>query len=436
MRETPSGPHILSPRNMLAMASSVGITMGISLSNPLLLCMGSVFGIALILAFLHAAGLLRGIKLRRIHTPRAFEGQTVHVTLEIESTSALRQGLVLVEDQFPPSGPGRVLHLVERPFGRGLTLYVHFTGECTRHRGLYTIGPVMLEACDSMGIIRKRLHVDEFTPLLLYPASIDLEGTRLHGLGTQLHVGLETNRRPGQSEEFTSLREYHFGDGPNTIHWRSTARRGIPMVKEFREDLTTDVTIFLDMGRMGQMGLGDQTTVEYAIKAAASIARRAYNRGYAMQLFAVGPEIEHIPAGKGARHLHMVLDSLALLKVEGESRFDAAVFDHATRLRRGGTVVLIQSATTINTKAVHEILPRLMRRKLHVLYVLIDDRDFVKLYREQEDRHYAALKTDQIVALLVELGARVHLLRRESNPLEGMRLGLESVPAGGEPNGR
>jgi uncharacterized protein (DUF58 family) len=436
MREPPSSPHFLSPRNTLAMASAMGVTIGISLHNPLVLCVGAMLGVALALAFVHASGLLKGIQVARVHTARAFEGQTVPVSIEIESHSRLSQGLVLIEDSFPPSGPGRVLHLVERPFGRGQKLFVHYNGECNRHRGLYSIGPLLLEAYDALGLVRRRVHFEEFTPLLLYPASIDLEGTRVHGRGTQFHVGLETYRRPGQSEEFTAVREYHYGDGPNTIHWRSTARRGVPMVKEFREDLTTDVSIFLDMGRMGQTGIGDQTTIEYAIKAAASIARRAYNRGFAMQLFAVGPEIEHIPLGRGARHLLMILDSLALLKVEGASRFDAAVMEHGTRLRRGGTVVLIQGATTVEPASISQIIPRLLQRRIQVICVLVDDRQFVKLFREQEDRHYAASPIETTAALLAELGARVHVLKRAADPIEGMRMGLETVHDGRSGNGR
>jgi uncharacterized protein (DUF58 family) len=300
---------------------------------------------------------------------------------------------------------------------------------------LYTLGPAVLEARDTLGLLRRTIIADEFTPLLVYPATIELEGKRLHGRGTQFHVGIETYRRPGQSEEFTGLREYHFGDGPNTIHWRSTARRGIPLVKEFREDLTTEVTLFLDMGRMGLGGLGDQTTIEYSIKAAASLARRAVERGFAVQLFAVGPEIEHIPPGRGSRHLLMVLDSLALLKVEGESRFHGALLEHSTNLRRGSTVVVLQSATTVDVAAVQQILQRLAHRRIHVQFVLVDDREFVKLYREQEDRHFKAPSIAVISASLLELGAEVSIIRKSSQPLVALHSGLMNPTTGGHRRG-
>src|SRR5690606_20805130 len=62
MREPPSSPHFLSPRNTLAMASAMGVTIGISLHNPLVLCVGAMLGVALALAFVHASGLLKGIQ--------------------------------------------------------------------------------------------------------------------------------------------------------------------------------------------------------------------------------------------------------------------------------------------------------------------------------------------------------------------------------------
>jgi uncharacterized protein (DUF58 family) len=417
------------------MTASIGITTGLALQNPLLLYGGALAGVALLLAFIHAAGLLRRIQIKRVHTPRAFEGQHVPVDLEIESNAFFRPSFVVVEDQFPPSGPGKVRHLVERPITRGHKLIVHYSGECTRHRGLYTLGPAVLEARDTLGLLRRTVMAEEFTPLLVYPATIELEGKRLHGRGTQFHVGIETSRRPGQSEEFTGLREYHFGDGSNTIHWRSTARRGIPLVKEFREDLTTEVTLFLDMGRLGLGGLGDQTTIEYSIKAAASLARRAVERGFGVQLFAVGPEIEHIPSGRGARHLLMVLDSLALLKVEGESRFEGALYDHTPHLRRGSTLIVIQSVTTVNIEATRKVLQTLSNRRVHVQFVLVEDRDFVKLYREQEDRHFKAPKTAIIASALSEMGAEVSIIRKSSHPLASLHDGLMSAPTGGSRRG-
>jgi uncharacterized protein (DUF58 family) len=40
----------------------------------------------------------------------------------------------------------------------------------------------------------------------------------------------------GQSDEFVALRDYRQGDPLRHIHWRSWARAGKPVVKEFEDE--------------------------------------------------------------------------------------------------------------------------------------------------------------------------------------------------------
>jgi uncharacterized protein (DUF58 family) len=50
----------------------------------------------------------------------------------------------------------------------------------------------------------------------------------------------------GQSEEFVSLREYRRGDPPRHIHWRSWAKAGKPIVKEFEDEFFVRHALVLD----------------------------------------------------------------------------------------------------------------------------------------------------------------------------------------------
>lgn len=423
--EPPPPFHILSPRNQLAMGASLGLYMGWTLRNPLLLFVGGVCAAVLVIAWWLAARGVRDVEVRRTHSPRAFEGQTVPVELELTTRTRGRPSLVLVEDEFSPGGLAQVRHLLARPMRPRERVTIHYLGECVHRRGLYTIGPVRIEATDPLALFHRRLVLDAYTYVLVYPAAVDLRMLALHRDGTLYHVGMETSRRPGVSEEFVGLREYRPGDPPNAVHWRSTARHGVPMVREFQEDLTTEVSVFLDMGKMGLTGIGDQTSLEYAIKAAASLSRRAIERNFAVQLFAIGPEITHVPLGTGGRHLLMVLDALALLKAEGPSRFDTAVAEQLGTLRGGGTIVLIRSATTIQVEHTRYLIAVARWRRLLPLVVLVDDRAFIKLFHEQETRHVQALPMAELVRQLALEGARVHVVTKALSPLAGLAAGLE-----------
>lgn len=417
--------RFLSPRNLLALMGGFCTYYGFVLRNPAVLAIGIASLAALVVAAWTASRLLRGVRVERTHTTRTFEGERVAVSLRVFVEEEKRLSLLLVEDTFSPGSPFRMRHLVERPLERRADVGIAFEGECIHKRGLYMLGPVRFEAWDPMGLMRRELFVEEFTPMLVYPAAPDLHEFEVLGDGTLAHVGQETTSRPGNSTEFTGLRQYRIGDSPSAIHWRSTARVGHPMVKEFQEDMTTEVSIFLDLGRLGLTGLGDQTSVEYAIKAASSIARRAVAKSHLVQVFAVGEEIEHIPLGRGGRQIHLILDRLSFAKAEGDSRFIEKVAHHVPLLRAGGTVVLVMSVTTIRPDAMAPVLGTMRRRSLLPIVVLVDDRAFIKLYREQEMRHVEAMSLEDTARFLILEGARVHVVTKAKSPAQALVQGLD-----------
>ena len=50
----------------------------------------------------------------------------------------------------------------------------------------------------------------------------------------------------GESEEFVSLRDYRRGDPMRHIHWKSWAKTGKPIVKEFQDEFFVRHALILD----------------------------------------------------------------------------------------------------------------------------------------------------------------------------------------------
>ncbi|MDK2971812.1 MAG: hypothetical protein PWP23_1567 [Candidatus Sumerlaeota bacterium] len=425
MTEPTLAVRFLSPRNLLALIAGLGITLGIELRHPWLLAMGTTALGALLVSLWQAARMLKSLRVKRRHPSRSFEGEQVPLTLEIENDGSVPCSLILVEDHFPPGDVWRIRHLIEHPIERDERLEIHYTGECNRRRGLYTLGPVKFTARDPLGLFSRELSIEEFGLLLVYPTAVGLTMTQVLGNGTLAHVGIETIIRPGTSTDFTGVRPWHAGDSPNTIHWRSTARAGQLVVKEFEDEVTTNVTFFLDLGRLGLTGLGDQTSVEYAIKATASLARRAIEKGHAVSLYAVGKGTEYTPPGKGQRHLLMLLDHLALLKSQGDVPFLGELQLQVPRLSPGGTVIVVASASTLDADALLPLVAQMRGRRLLPILVLIDDRAFIKLYREQETRHYEAMGLEELARRLALEGARVHIVTKAKSQQQALLQGLE-----------
>ena len=115
----------------------------------------------------------------------------------------------------------------------------------------------------------------------------------------------------------TTVRPYAPGDSFNRIHWKSTARHGEIQVKEFDLEQTSDVWIFLDLDRRVQAGKGDESTVEVAVRAAASIADRGLLENRAVGITTNGHRAAILPADRGGRQHLKIMQLLAAVEADG-----------------------------------------------------------------------------------------------------------------------
>src|SRR5690606_32678380 len=124
--------------------------------------------------------------------------------------------------------------------------------------------------------------------LLVYPETVplpelDVRVGVLPGGGTMRH------RVQYITPNVAGVRDYVWGDSFNRIHWRSTARTGKLMVKEFELDPFSEMHILLDMEGRHHRGRGDESTEEYAVKIAASLAQRFLDQNRSVGLTVHGP---------------------------------------------------------------------------------------------------------------------------------------------------
>ncbi len=430
--------RLMTPQNVVMLLCGASLYFGAILRQPALLSMGTAFLVAPLMGWLRASRLLTSLRVERIHHPRAFEEQVLPVHLRVRSVSGDPATLVAIEDDFPPGASYRLRLLLPQAILAGRTIDIEFTPQCVHKRGLYVLGPVRLTGSDPLGFFRREQVVEHLTQLVLYPNSVDLNEADLLGEGTMRHVGMEAKRRAGHGEEFMGVRDHRAGDALRTVHWRSTARMRRLMAKEFQELVVTRVTLFLDLGRKGLVGVGDQTSTEYAVKAAAAVAKRTFALGHELEMFSVSAQVDHLPPGTGEGHLLALLDRLAFLKAAGDTAFPVVVGDLVNWLPRGGTAVLVAGATTIDLAQWEPILEAMARRHVRPIFVLIDDRAFLKVFGEQEMRHARAMKLEALAGELTLRGGAVRIIRKARSIPEALQRGLErdefvveSLAAGG-----
>jgi hypothetical protein len=139
-----------------------------------------------------------------------------------------------------------------------------------RRRGVFTVGPVAHEVSDLLGLLRRRGTWAGEAEFLVRPRTVLLES-----LSTGVMGDLEgaPSARLSQSDlAFHALREYVHGDDLRHVHWRSSARQGSLLVRQYEETTRSHATVVLDDCR-GSYGSDDD--FELAVSVAASVALRA-----------------------------------------------------------------------------------------------------------------------------------------------------------------
>jgi uncharacterized protein (DUF58 family) len=420
--------QLLKPRNTLVFCATTCLMVGIVARNPQLMALGGLALGAILVAFWEARRLLSSVSVERTHHGRAFEGGPLEVSLRIASPDRSAPELLHMEDRFPPGNTSTISTLLPDPPHGNQAVDFHYQGSCDHRRGLYLLGPVSLRATDSLGLFTREATLEHMTELIVFPLSVELHRQGLLAEGVRRHVGMETSRRAGHGEEFLGLRDFQSGDPLSRIHWLSTARHGRLMTREFQENLTTLVTLALDLSKLGLAGLGDQTSVEYLIKATASLAREANELTHSFQFYGFGQAVHHLPPGSGTGHLLTLLDRLAFVRADGDRSLGAELIPMVPTLPRGSTLVALQSATAVRVEEWMQGLAIASARRIRVILVLVDDRGFLKLFREQEIQHFRSAPLEEVSEVLRLQGAVVRIIRRGKNVPQALIDSLAAAP--------
>ncbi|MBI3858544.1 MAG: DUF58 domain-containing protein [Planctomycetes bacterium] len=238
-----------------------------------------------------------------------------------------------------PPTPGVAFRPDEIPVavGSGKTGYTTVVLEPSR-RGRYELRGPRARRTDPLGLVGTRFVAQPDLVLLVYPRFFTMERFDIPLGRRHQPGGIPLSSNTGDSVEFTGTRDYREGDPIRAIHWRSWARRGRPVVKEYQEEYFCHIAIILDTFLPGKTA---SEGFEASISMVASIADFFSRSEYIVDILAAGPDIYQVSAGRSLAYLENILDVLACLEPCPEPPFQTigpALFD---RLAQVSTVVAI-----------------------------------------------------------------------------------------------
>ena len=263
-------------------------------------------------------------------------GDRLRVTYTIRNTSRVPKPWLEIHNptSLPAGLPGRALSLGSRT-ERSWLVRTPLT-----RRGHFRIEPLQIRTGDPFGLFESSAAVGTGVTAVVYPRIEPLPLWKLPA--ANVDGSHATPERTLQASPLaTTVRPWAPGDAFNRIHWKSTARHGDIQVKEFDLEQTADLWIVLDLDRGPQVGRGDESTVEVAVRVAASVADKAIRENRAVGITVNAHRLAQLPADRGARQHLKVMQLLAAVDGDGGTPLSESLIATVPRIRRGMTAVVI-----------------------------------------------------------------------------------------------
>jgi uncharacterized protein (DUF58 family) len=304
-----------------------------------------------------ACGQIRFIEAKRLFLEPAFAQTPFALHLQIVNSGKKNACGVTVRDGGPAHQVSRFLVKLTP----AATARVRMTLQIER-RGLYRLQPLELTSGYPLAlvhVVKRMISPDE---LVIFPKLGQLQTASLRRFLARHSPTLGQarafpRRHPGAQTEFHGLRPFHAGDSPRWIHWRTSARRGELMVREF-EDMPNDhLILIVDPGLPGEPAL------ERLLGLAATICWEwCRHKGDRLALCVAGPHPTVLVGNTSHDWAFALLGHLAL--VEPGRPVDA--LDLGATLRAGnlppGPILLLSAGKRDLTAALHQALHRSVAR--------------------------------------------------------------------------
>lgn len=159
-------------------------------------------------------------------------------------------------------------------------------------RGIVTVGPATTVRSDPIGLLRREHAFEDVHEVFVHPRTTTLPSTSA-GLIRDLE-GSPTRRLVDSDMSFHAIREYAAGDSRRQIHWKSTAKTGRLMVRQYEESRRSRMAVVL---AVAEQEYADPDEFELAVACAASLGLRAVRDARDVEIV-VGSEIPRVVRGR------------------------------------------------------------------------------------------------------------------------------------------
>lgn len=316
----------------------------------------------------------RGLSWRREASGRVFDDEPFQVRLEVGNAGRIPRFLLTVADDLPEFvSPEDSPEFVVPALWPGEHVSMSYRARAAK-RGVYNIGPLRVSASDPFGVFPRNARYEGNGEVVIYPRPVPVRGAIARSGAEPRGVSTGDRARWSMSgQEFYGIRDYRPGDELRRIHWPATARHAELKVIEFEYGASGDLAIVLDTLAGTEFGSGIDTTLEAAVRAAASLAHSV--------LVSEGTALLTADSAEGPRWVEIdrvdrefeLLEVLARVQADGTAPVSQVLDWVGTRLPAGFRVCVITAMPDADLPAV---VSGLAQRQMTVSVLVIDARSY------------------------------------------------------------
>lgn len=243
---------------------------------------------------------------RTLERVQIIEGETSRVRLTVKNSSSIAIPFLQINDKLPSELSGdntRSSFSISLRSGETRNLLYEVSGT---YFGEYTLGPVLISAEDSAGLMEARSTRQLISTMSVFPKTAGkLNEFTIGPRSTRPRPGEILSRRIGAGMNYFATRELLPGESTKRVNWRASARitnEDKLLSNEFTSEQVAEVLIVLDCrGNIGDRKERGSSITSYSVKATMSIAERLLRDKNRVGLLAVGEDTERIAPSYGRR---------------------------------------------------------------------------------------------------------------------------------------
>ena len=206
-----------------------------------------------------------------------------------------------------------------------------------RRRGWLHFESIDVLLPDPLGLVYARHRVTAAAALLALPRRHAVPRLHLQSERRYQRGGISLAMAVGDAQEFASLRDYRAGDARRHIHWRSFAKTGKLIVKEYQDEYFDRHALVVDT----HLSAAEHALFEGVVSVAASVAGGQRPRDSILDLIIAGTDVLELHAGRGLGDALRALTYLAEARPAGDTDFSAVTALLRQRIGQLASVILV-----------------------------------------------------------------------------------------------